>query len=160
MRSDHALYDFELAVERVRAARAAIDANAPDVVLTARSEAFVVNHPDALREACRRLGAFAEAGADVLFAPGSLEPDAISAIVAAVSPKPVSVMATAKHGSIAGLAALGVRRVSVASALARAAWGGFLRAARELAERGTCAGFEEAEPAASLNAFFAARTKA
>jgi 2-methylisocitrate lyase-like PEP mutase family enzyme len=160
MRSDHALYDFDLAVERVRAARAAVDASAADVLLTARSEAFVVNHPEALREACRRLAAFAEAGADVLFAPGSLEPDAISAIVAAVSPKPVSVMATPKHGSVAGLAAVGVRRISVASALARAAWGGFLRAARELAGRGSFAGFEEAEPSAALNRFFATRIRA
>jgi 2-methylisocitrate lyase-like PEP mutase family enzyme len=160
MRSDHSLYDFDVAVERVRAARVAVDASAPNVVLTARSEAFVVNHPDPLREARRRLVAFAEAGADVLFAPGSLEPDAISAIVSAVSPKPVSVMATPKHGSVAGLAALGVRRVSVASALARAALGGFLRAARLLAERGSFAGFEDAEPSAALNRFFATRIRA
>jgi 2-methylisocitrate lyase-like PEP mutase family enzyme len=158
MRSDHTLYDFDFAVERVRAARATVDASAPDVLLTARSEAFVVNHPDPLHEACRRLAAFAEAGADVLFAPGALDPDAISSIVAAVSPKPVNVMASANHGSVAVLAALGVRRVSVASALARAAWGGFMQAARVLAERFVW--FEETEPAAALNRFFAKRFRA
>ncbi|MGH7898747.1 MAG: isocitrate lyase/PEP mutase family protein [Candidatus Binatia bacterium] len=154
MREDHSLYDFSLAVERVQAARAAIDASGDDVVLTARSESFVAGHPDPLREACRRLNAFADAGADVLFAPGALDSEAISAIVAAVSPKPINVMATAKNRSVAELALLGVRRVSLASALARAALGGFLRVAREIAERGTFDGFASAAPAVDLNRFF------
>src|SRR2546427_4410427 len=94
MKGNHSLYDFTLAVERVRAARAAIDASAADVLLTARCECFVVGHADPVREACRRLEAFAEAGADVLFAPGSLDGDAISAILAAVAAKPVKLMAT------------------------------------------------------------------
>lgn len=154
MTKGHSLYDFTLAVERVRAARGAIDTSGADVLLTARCESFVVGHPDPLREACRRLEAFAEAGADVVFAPGSLDGDAISAIVATVSPKPVNVMATTKIRSVAELAALGVRRVSLAAALARAALGGFLRAAREIAERGTFGGLEGAEPGADVNRFF------
>lgn len=154
MRTDRTLYDPMLALERVRAARAAIDATGTDVLLTARCESFVVDHPDPLGEACRRLAAFADDGADVLFAPGSLDVDVISAIVAAVSPKPVSVMATTKNRSVADLAGLGVRRVSVATALARAAWGGFLRAARELAERGTFGGFDITKEAGDLNRFF------
>jgi 2-methylisocitrate lyase-like PEP mutase family enzyme len=141
------------AVERVRAARTAIDASGEDVMLTARCESFVVPHDDPLREACARLEAFAEAGADVLFAPGSLDRDAISTIVAAVSPKPVNVMATAKNRSVAELAELGVRRISLASGLARAAWGGFLRAARELNERGTFDWLQDAEPSGDLNRF-------
>ena len=106
------------------------------------------------RHSARRLEAFAEAGADVLFAPGSLDGDTISAIVAAVSPQPINVMATSKNRYVAELAALSLRRVSLASALARAALGGFLRAAREIAERGTFGGFETAEPSADLNRFF------
>ena len=154
MKKDASLYDFTLAVERVRAARAAIDASGAPVLLTARCECFVVGHADPIREACRRFAAFTEAGADVLFAPGSLDGEAISAIVAAASPQPINVMATSKNRSVAELAALGVRRVSLASALARAALGGFLRAAREIAERGTFGGFETAEPSADLNRFF------
>jgi 2-methylisocitrate lyase-like PEP mutase family enzyme len=154
MRQDHSLYDFEHAVERVRAARATIDASGHDVLLTARCESFAVRHDDPLHEACTRLEAFAEAGADVLFAPGSLDQDVISAIVSAVSPKPVNVMATSKHRSVAELAELGVRRISLASGLARAAWGGFLRAGRELSERGTFGWLREAEPSGDMDRFF------
>jgi 2-methylisocitrate lyase-like PEP mutase family enzyme len=157
MKRDHALYELELAVDRVRAARSAIDASGADVLLTARCESFLVRHATPLPEACRRLAAFAAAGADVLFAPASLDEDAIAAIVAAVAPKPINVIAFPKHGSIAALAALGVRRVSLASGLARAALGGFLRAAREIADGGTFGGLQSAEPVADLNRFFANR---
>ncbi len=157
MRKDGTLYDFGRAVERVAAARAAIDASGRDVVLTARCESFLVRHDDPLGEACTRLQAFTEAGGDVLFAPGAGERDAITGVVAAVAPRPVNVIAGAAHGSVAELAALGVRRISVASGLARAAWGGFLRAARDLAEHGSFAGFADAEPSGDLNRFFVGR---
>lgn len=155
MRDDGTLYDFEHAVERVRAARAAIDATGRAVLLTTRCESFVTRHDDPLKEACARFEAFAEAGGDVFFAPGSLDAGAVSTIVAAVSPKPVSVMATPKLDSVAAVAALGVRRISVASALARAAWGGFLRAARDLAAHGSFDRFSDAAPSGDLNRFFA-----
>jgi 2-methylisocitrate lyase-like PEP mutase family enzyme len=154
MTTEHKLYEFELALERIKAARAAIDASGAEVLLTARCESFLVKHPDPLREACRRLAAFAEAGADVLYAPGAQDPEAISAIVAAVSPKPINVMVTARNRSVAELAGLGVRRVSLATALARAAWGGFLRAARELAAEGTFSALADAESGGDLNRFF------
>lgn len=157
MRPDGTLYDFDLAVERVRAARAAIDESGRDVLLTARCESFLVKHADPLGEACKRLAAFAEAGGDVFFAPGAAKPDAISAVVAAVRPRPVNVIGTAAHGSVDELAKLGVRRISLASGLARAAWGGFLRGARDLVENGSFAWLAEAEPSGDLNRFFAAR---
>ena len=155
MKPDHSLYDFDVAVERVRAARSAIDAAGGDVLLTARTESFVVGLADPLREACRRLEAFADAGADVFFAPGALDGNVISELVAAISPKPLNVMATPKNRSVAELAALGVRRISVASALARVALRGFLTAAREISDKGTFDAFATAEPAGDLNRFFA-----
>jgi 2-methylisocitrate lyase-like PEP mutase family enzyme len=157
MKPDRSLYDAKLSAERVRAARRAIDAAGVDVLLTARCEAFVVGHGDALRESCRRLEAYAAAGADVLFAPGALDAEAIRALVAAVSPKPLNVIATPKNRSVAELAALGVRRISVASALTRVAFGSFLGAAREIAEKGTFEAFATAEPASDFNRFFADR---
>ena len=148
------LYDFELAVERIRAARAAIDAAGGDVVLTARTECFLVGRPD-LAEATRRLEAFAEAGADCLYAPGIGTREQIAAVVAAAAPKPVNVLVGgASRFRVRDLAALGVRRISVGSALARAAWGGFLRAARGIAETGRFDALAEAPPFAELNAFF------
>ena len=154
MRADRSLYDFTLSVERVRAAREAIDAVGGEVLLTARCEAYLVGNPDPLAEACRRLSAYAGAGADVVYAPGALDSDAISAILAAVSPKPINVMVTAKNSSVTELATLGVRRISLATALARAAWGGFMRAARELAQDGTFSWLDQTEPGADLNRFF------
>ena len=154
MTRERELYARGLAVERVRAARAAIDASGPGVLLTARCESFVVSHPHPPREARERLEAFAEAGADVLFAPGTLNREAISAIVAAAGPKPVSVMTPDKDLSVGDLAALGVRRVSLATSLMRAGLGAFMRAAREIAEKGTFGGLEGAEPSATLNRFF------
>ena len=127
------LYDLPLAVERVRAARQAIDQSRADVLLTARAECYLVGHPDPLRESVRRLQAYAEAGADVLFAPGPHDPAAIKALVEAVRPKPINVLVVRDSGlSVADIAALGVRRISVGGALALAAWTGFTRAAQML----------------------------
>jgi 2-methylisocitrate lyase-like PEP mutase family enzyme len=143
------LYDLSLAVERMKAARSA----APDVVLTGRAECFLVGHSSPLREAIRRLQAYAEAGADVLYAPGVRERSDIQAIVAAVHPKPVNVLAVAGL-KVSDLADLGVRRVSVGSSLARAAWTGFIRASKLIAEEGSFAGLDGAVPYAELNEFF------
>lgn len=148
------LYGFDTAVARIRAARAAIDATGADVLLTARCEGFLVGRPD-LDEVVARLRAYAGAGADVLYAPGLRTRQQIEAVVAAVRPKPVNVLMTAPIGfTVTDLGDLGVRRVSLGSALARAAWGGFLRAARELAEEGRFDEFADAEPFGDLNAFF------
>jgi 2-methylisocitrate lyase-like PEP mutase family enzyme len=132
------LHPLSFAVERVLAARKAIDASASGVVLTARAECHLVGHPDPLPESIRRLQAYAEAGADVLYAPGLPDRDAVKAVVEALRPRPVNVLATARLGlGMDDLAALGVRRVSVGSGFARAAWSGFIGAARALAERGS-----------------------
>lgn len=149
------LFDLYEAVDRVRAAREAIDASGEIVMLTARAECFLVNHPDALRESIRRLQAYDNAGADVLFAPGVREPDDIRAIVESVSPKPINVLMSVNTGlNVAALASLGVRRISVGSALARAAWAGFLRAATQIAKEGSFAGLDGAVPFAELNSSF------
>jgi 2-methylisocitrate lyase-like PEP mutase family enzyme len=149
------LFELEEAVERVRAARAALDSSSPDVLLTARAECFLVDHPDPLGEAIRRLEAYAEAGADVLYAPGARQRDDVLAIVEAVRPKPVNVLVGANTGlRVADLAELGVRRVSVGSALARAAWGAFLAASRAIAEEGDFSGLEGAVGFGELNAMF------
>ena len=129
------LYEFELAVERMRAARRAIDESGTGVVLTGRSEGFVVGRPD-IDETIRRLQAYAEAGADCLYAPGIGTAEQISAIVAAVSPKPVNLLVNAPFITVPEAAALGVRRISVGGTLARTAWAGFLQAAQEIANDG------------------------
>jgi 2-methylisocitrate lyase-like PEP mutase family enzyme len=128
------LYERAVAVERVRAARAAIDATGIPVVLTARSEAFLVGDRDAARTAIDRLVAFADAGADCLFAPGVRDPEIIATLVRAVAPKPVNLLVSSPIAglSLARIAELGVRRISVGSALARVAWAAFMRAARGL----------------------------
>jgi len=149
------LYDLPLAVDRIRAARAAIDASGAEVLLTARAECFLIGHPDPLRESRTRLQAYAEAGADVLYAPGLKDRSEIETIVAAVSPKPVNVLMSANTGlRFADLTAMGVRRISVGSSLARAAWTGFIRAAKLIADEGSFAGFEGLTPYAELNEFF------
>lgn len=136
-RADVPLYERELAIERVRAARAAIDASGVPVVFTARCEAWLVGDPDARRTALDRLVAYADAGADCLYAPGVREPEDIATIVKAVSPKPVNVLVSSPGLTVVQLADLGVRRISVGSALARMAWGGFIRAAQSIAETGS-----------------------
>jgi 2-methylisocitrate lyase-like PEP mutase family enzyme len=150
----HPLYDFSLAVERIRAARRALDQIAPEITLTGRSEGFIVGRPD-LRETMRRLTAYAEAGADCLYAPGLRTRAEIEAVVKAVAPKPVNVLVGNELSSVAELAAVGARRISVGGALARAAWAGFLEAAQELAERGTFTGLARAIPFATINQSFA-----
>lgn len=146
------LYDLEFAATRIAAAREAMaDSGA---VLVARTECFLVGRED-LDEVLRRLRAFSEAGADCLYAPGIETREEIRAVVEAVAPKPVNVLIGAAMGlSMNDAAELGVRRVSVGSAMARAAWGGFLRAANGLAEQGSFAGFADAMPHGELNAFF------
>ncbi len=155
-RGPDALYGLEEAVDRVKAARSAIDETGTGVMLTARAECFLVGHPDPLAESIRRLDTYAQAGADVLFAPGVREPDHIRQIVQAVHPKPVNVLMSTDTGlRVADLEQLGVRRVSVGSALARVAWGAFLTAARQIALDGSFAGLEDAASFAELNALFA-----
>jgi 2-methylisocitrate lyase-like PEP mutase family enzyme len=144
------LFDFTLSVERVRAARRSIDGTAADVFLTARSEGFIVGRPD-LAETIRRLAAYAEAGADCLYAPGIRTAADIQAVVAAVAPRPVNALVGTDFITVSQLADLGVRRISVGGALARAAWRGFLDAATEIAERGTFGGVGRAIPFADLN---------
>ncbi|HXS81281.1 MAG TPA: isocitrate lyase/phosphoenolpyruvate mutase family protein [Methylomirabilota bacterium] len=145
------LFEFELAVERVRAAVAAVAGTG--VTLVARSEGFIAGRPH-LAETVRRLAAYAEAGADCLYAPGIRTREEITGVVRAVAPKPVNVLVGSSFTTVAELAALGVRRISVGGALARAAWGGFARAARELAQTGTFTGFSIALPSSELEELF------
>ena len=151
------LFELPLAVERVRAARQAIDQSGGDVLLTARAECYLVGHRDAFRESVRRLQAYAEAGADVLFAPGVHEPEEIKALVAAVRPKPFNLLVVRDNGlGVGDLAALGVRRISVGGALALAAWTGFMRAAQALKSEGSFAGLAGLASYADINDFLAA----
>jgi methylisocitrate lyase len=154
---DRPLFDFGLAVERVRAARRAIDESGAPVLLTGRSEGFIVGRPD-LAETIRRLTAYAEAGAECLYAPGIRSKADIAAVVAAVAPRPVNVLVGSDFTTVAELAAAGVRRISVGGALARAAWGGFLGAAREIAEQGTFGGLARGVPFAELETAFRRET--
>lgn len=147
------LFDATLAVDRIRAARVAIDATGSGVLLTARTEGFIVGRPD-LAETIRRLTAFAEAGADCLYAPGLRAAADIAAVVAAVAPKPVNVLVSGDFTTVAALRDLGVRRISVGGALARVAWMAFVEAASELARAGTFSRFATALPASELNARF------
>jgi len=148
------LFDFDLSVARIRAARAAIDKAGGDVMLTARSEGFLVGRPD-LDETIRRLKAFAAAGADCLYAPGLRTRELIAAVINAVAPKPVNIIMSAPLGiTVAELAALGCRRISVGSALSRVTWGAFMKAAKEIAEQGSFDSFSGGAPHAELNALF------
>lgn len=154
-KDDRPLFELPEALERLKAARAAIDASRSGVLLTARAECFLVKHPDALRESIRRLEAYAAAGADVLFAPGVRDSADIRAVVKAVAPKPVNVLIGWNAPQrVADLAEMGVRRISVGGALARAAWSGFLRAARLIAAEGSFAGFADTASYDELNKLF------
>lgn len=154
--SSSPLYDLPIAVERVRAARQAIDQSGDDVLLTARAECYHVGHPDPLRESVRRLQAYAGAGADVLFAPGPQNPADIKALVEAVAPKPLNLLVVQDIGlSVGDVAALGVRRISVGGALALAAWTGFMGAAKTLRSEGSFAGLARLVPYAEINGLFA-----
>lgn len=151
---DNPLYAFDHALARVRAARQAIDKAGSDVVFTARSEGFIRGRPD-MAETIRRLKAYSAAGADCLYAPGLKTREEIKAVIDAVAPKPVNVLiGWASDLTVKDLTALGARRISVGGALARAAWGGFQRAAKTIAREGSFADFAGAAPAPELNAFF------
>jgi 2-methylisocitrate lyase-like PEP mutase family enzyme len=136
------LHVFDLAVERIRAARRAIDESGTGIVLTGRSEGFVCGRPD-IDETVRRLRAYAEAGADCLYAPRIATAEHLAAIVAAVAPKPVNLLINAPFLTVAEAAALGARRISVGGTLARVAWSGFLQAANEIADTGTFSRFTQ-----------------
>jgi len=150
------LYEFEPALERVKAARRAIDNSGEPVVLTARCEAWLVRDSDPFATSMKRLTAYADAGADCLYAPGVTNPSQIEAIVKAVAPKPVNVLVHRAEAdlTLAKLTDLGVRRISVGSALARVAWGGFIRAAKEIATQGTFSAFGDAASGVELNNLF------
>lgn len=155
--SSSPLYDLPTAVERVRAARRAIDRSGSDVLLTARAECYHVGHPEPFRESVRRLQAYAAAGADVLFAPGPQTPAEIEGLVAAVTPKPLNLLVVRDIGlRVNEIAALGVRRISVGGALALAAWTGFIHAAKTLRSEGSFAGLAGLVPYPELNGLFAA----
>jgi len=145
------LFDFQLSVERIAAARQAIDETGTGVLLTGRSEGFIRGRPD-LAETIRRLTAYAEAGADCLYAPGIRTKAEIAAVVAAVAPKPVNVLVGSDFTTVGDLADAGVRRISVGGALARVAYGAFLQAAREIAQHGTFSAMGRAIAFAEINA--------
>jgi 2-methylisocitrate lyase-like PEP mutase family enzyme len=151
------LFDFTLSVERVRAARRAIDASGSGILLTGRSEGFIVGRPD-LTETIRRLTAYAEAGAECVYAPGIRSTSDIAAVVSAVAPAAVNVLVGSDFTTVSALAGAGVRRISVGGALARTAWAGFLQAAREIAEQGTFTHLAGAVPFAEINGLMAAES--
>lgn len=157
--TDQPLYEFELAVERIKASRAAIDKTKTGVVLTARCEAWLVGDPEPLKTSLDRLVAFAGAGADCLYAPGATDLAEISQLVKAVAPKPLNVLISTSNCNltVSQLADLGVRRISVGGALARAAWGGFVNAAREIKDNGSFKSFAHATPFNELNDLFSNR---
>jgi len=144
------LYDFDTAVARVKAARQAIDKAGGDVLLTGRSEGFIRNRPD-MEETIRRLKAYAAAGADCLYSPGISTREQISTVVKAVAPKPVNLLVGSPiELTVADITALGVRRISVGGALARAAWGGTMRTIKQIVEAGSFKGFADAAPGAEI----------
>jgi 2-methylisocitrate lyase-like PEP mutase family enzyme len=147
-------YEIDVAVDRIQAARRAIDGSGGDVILTGRAENFFTGNRD-LAETVTRIRAYAQAGADCLYAPGVRTPAEITAIVEAAAPKPVNVVMTRAHGSVSDLAALGVRRVSIGGMLALAGWAAVARAAVPLAETGSFDGFAGARDAPNLGALFA-----
>ena len=147
------LFERGLAAERVRAARQAIDASGTGVLLTGRSEGFVAGRPD-LKETIRRLTAYAEAGAECLFAPGLRTMEEIRAVVSAVAPRPVNVLVGSGFTTMAELEQAGVRRISVGGALARTAWGAFYEAATEIRDKGVFSRMASGVPFASMNDFF------
>jgi 2-methylisocitrate lyase-like PEP mutase family enzyme len=155
-RTDCPLYEKRLAIERIRAARAAIDASKTGTVLTGRCEAWLVGDAAPLQTALDRLAAYAEAGADCLYAPGVSDPGEIAQIINAVVPKPINVLVSGFNNqlTLSGLANLGVRRISVGSGLALAAWGAFLRAARDIKTNGTFHLLVDNAPSAELNELF------
>jgi 2-methylisocitrate lyase-like PEP mutase family enzyme len=153
------LFPIDTAVARIRAARSAIDAAGGETLLVGRAENFFVGRPD-LSDTIERLQAYAAAGADCLYAPGIRTREQIAAVVAAVAPKPLNLLVgSASELTLADIAALGVRRVSVGGALARTAWGAFMQAARTIAEQGRFDGFAQAASGPALDALFRGETK-
>lgn len=148
------LYEMKLAVERIRAARSAIDATGENVMLVGRCESFLIGQPD-LKATIARLVAYAEAGADCLYAPAIRDKGQIATVVKELAPKPINILVGSPGLTVAELADLGVRRISIGGALARVAWGGFLRAAREIAEKGSFSELGNAVPHGEINSFFA-----
>jgi len=159
-RARQPLYDFNLALERIKAARAAIDESGVSVLLTARCEAWLVDDPQPLRTSLDRLVAFADAGAECLYAPGVGTPDEIAQIVKAVAPKPVNVLVSTNNCklTVSQLGDFGVRRISVGGALARAAWTGFIKTAKEIREQGSFTSFADLTPFGELNDLFVGRS--
>ena len=155
-RADAPLYEKKLAIDRIRAARSAIDASGNGVVLTGRCEAWLVHDPDPFHTVLDRLAAYAEAGADCLYAPGVSKPDEITQIVKTVSPKPVNILVSGFNYqlSLSQLADLGVRRISVGSGLALTAWGAFVRAAQDIKTNGTFNLLANNAASADLNELF------
>jgi 2-methylisocitrate lyase-like PEP mutase family enzyme len=152
--SSQPLFEFDTAVDRIRAARRAIDKAGGDTLLVGRAECFLVGRPD-IEHTIQRLKAYANAGADCLYAPGIRTAEHISALVDAMAPKPVNLlMSWPGNLSMQQIAALGVRRVSVGGALARCAWGGFMRAAKLIIEEGKFDGFADAASGQELDEFF------
>jgi 2-methylisocitrate lyase-like PEP mutase family enzyme len=151
------LYELALATDRIKAARAAIDASGTGVMLTARAECYLVGHPEPFKESIRRLRAYRTAGADVLYAPGVHASEEIRALVAEVAPAPVNILVSTNTGSltVAELAEMGIRRISVGSSLARAAWTGFMRAAQAISKEGSFRGFDDLVPFGDINNLFA-----
>jgi len=147
------LYERAFAIERIKAARSAIDADGSGVLLTGRCEGFLVGQSD-LDMVIDRLRAYSDAGADCLYAPGIKTREQISAVVKAVAPKPVNLLIGASGLSVAEAADLGVRRISVGGSLARTAWAGFMCAAREIAEQGTFTELAKGYPGGELNKMF------
>lgn len=149
------LYEFSLAVDRIRAARAAIDESGTGVLLVGRAECYLIDEGNAFPESIRRLQAYADAGADVLYAPGVKKREEMQAIVSAVAPKPVNILMFSDLGlRVSDLAEMGVRRISVGSSMARSAWTGFIRAAREIADQGSFGGLNGLTPSSELNGLF------
>jgi 2-methylisocitrate lyase-like PEP mutase family enzyme len=152
--ADRPLYDIDTAVDRIRTARRAIDKAGGDALLVGRAECYLVGRPD-LTETIVRLQAYSAAGADCLYAPGLRTRQDIAAVIAAVAPKPVNLLIGSAGGlTLDEVAALGVRRVSVGGALARSAWGAFMRAAQMIALEGKFDGFKDAASGAALDEFF------
>jgi 2-methylisocitrate lyase-like PEP mutase family enzyme len=154
------LFELPLAADRIRAAREAINQSKTGVLLTARAECYLTGHPQPFEEALRRLQAYSEAGADVLYSPGVSTADEMRAIVESVSPKPVNILMSSNTGlRVSDLAGLGVRRISVGSSLARAAWDGFIRAAKEIADEGSFTRFGGIVSFSELNELFRTGSK-
>jgi 2-methylisocitrate lyase-like PEP mutase family enzyme len=158
--SDKPLYDFETALERLKVVRKAVDETGADVLLTARAEAFLHGHETPLKEVCKRLAAFADAGADVLYAPGLKTKNEMREVISAAGGKPVNILIFTDLGlSVADVRDLGGRRISIGSALAKSAWSGFINAVELIADKGDFSGLPQKFPGSKLDNFFSSDHK-